>query len=136
MPNKHRKQPHGELGASPQLEWWNAGIIGSGIMKYWVNGKICVDDKIIMANILLKTNLPEFHYSILEARVQASKNVLYFHKVVEIPKCLINEIVICRVFFHQGSHQLPGYWLHSPPWQRVENSLDFAGITLNCDRFF
>jgi NAD(P)H-dependent FMN reductase len=21
----------------------------------------------------------------------------------------------------QGSHLLPGYWLHSPPWQRVEN---------------
>jgi hypothetical protein len=29
-----------------QLEWWNAGIMGSGIMQYWVNGGICVDDKI------------------------------------------------------------------------------------------
>ncbi len=47
-------------------------------MQYWVNGKICVDDKIKMANILLKTNLPVFHYSILEASVQASKNVLFF----------------------------------------------------------
>jgi len=33
-------------------------------MQYWVNGKFCVDDKIKMANILLKTNLPVFHYSI------------------------------------------------------------------------
>jgi hypothetical protein len=27
------------------LEQWNAGIMGSGIMQYWVNGKIFVDDK-------------------------------------------------------------------------------------------
>jgi len=39
--------------------------MGSGIMQCWVNGKICVDDKIKMANILLKTNLPLFHYSII-----------------------------------------------------------------------
>ena len=42
------------------LEWWNAGI-----MQSWVNGKICVGDKIKMANTLLKTNLPVFHYSII-----------------------------------------------------------------------
>jgi hypothetical protein len=29
-----------------QLEWWNAGIMGSGIMQYCVNDKIGVDDKI------------------------------------------------------------------------------------------
>jgi len=29
-----------------QLECWNNGIMGSGIMQYWVNGKICFDDKI------------------------------------------------------------------------------------------
>jgi len=51
------------------LEWWNAGIMGSGIMQYWVNGKICVDDKIKMANTLLKTNLLVFHYSIFKASV-------------------------------------------------------------------
>jgi hypothetical protein len=61
------------LGASPQLEWWNVGIMGSGIMQYWVNGKICVDDKIKMANILLKTNLPVFHYSIIPFLRQAFK---------------------------------------------------------------
>jgi hypothetical protein len=35
-----------KFGASPQLECWNNGIMGSGIMRCWVNGKICVDDKI------------------------------------------------------------------------------------------
>ena len=35
-----------ELGASPQLECWNNGIMGSGIMQFGVNGKICVEDKI------------------------------------------------------------------------------------------
>jgi hypothetical protein len=28
------------------VECWNNGTLGSGIMQYWVNGKICVDDKI------------------------------------------------------------------------------------------
>jgi len=55
--------------------------MGFGIMQYWVNGKICVDDKIKMANILLKTNLPIFHYSILEASVQASKMSYFFNKL-------------------------------------------------------
>ncbi len=40
-------------------------------MQCWVNGKICVDDKIKMANILLKTNLPVFHYSIIPLLRQA-----------------------------------------------------------------
>jgi hypothetical protein len=34
------------LGALHQLEWWNIGLMGSGIMQFWVNGKNCVDDKI------------------------------------------------------------------------------------------
>ncbi len=42
-------------------------------MLYWVNGKICVDDKIKMANILLKTNLPVFHSSIIPFLRQAFK---------------------------------------------------------------
>ena len=42
-------------------------------MLYWVNGKICVDDKIKMANILLKTNLPVFQYSIIPFLRQAFK---------------------------------------------------------------
>jgi len=52
----------------------------SGIMQYWVNGKICVDDKIKMANILLKTNLPVFHYSIIPFLRQAfmPQKIAYF----------------------------------------------------------
>jgi len=61
-------------GASPQLECWNNGIMGSGIMQCWVNGGVCVDDKIKMANILLKTNLPVFHYSIIPYSRQAFKS--------------------------------------------------------------
>jgi len=63
------------------VECWNDGIMGSGIMQCWVNGKICVDDKIKMANILLKTNLPVFHYSIIPFLRQAfefQKIVLFF----------------------------------------------------------
>ncbi len=54
-------------------------------MLYWVNGKVCVDDKIKMANILLKTNLSIFHYSIFEASVQASKSPI-FHTIAEFPR--------------------------------------------------
>jgi hypothetical protein len=62
------------------LEWWNAGIMGSGIMQYWVKDKICVDDKIKMANILLKTNLPVFYHSIIPFLRQAFKphKIFYF----------------------------------------------------------
>jgi len=28
------------------LEYWNNGIMGSGIRQYCVNGKLCADDKI------------------------------------------------------------------------------------------
>jgi hypothetical protein len=35
-----------KLGASPQLEWWNIGKMGLGILQYWVNGKIRFVDKV------------------------------------------------------------------------------------------
>ncbi len=43
-----------KLGASPQLEWWNAGILekwvlaygSERILQYWVNGKIRLEDKV------------------------------------------------------------------------------------------
>jgi len=62
--------------------------MGSGIMLYWANGKICVDDKIKMANILLKTNLPVFHYSIIPFLRQAFKpqKVLFFQTIAEFPR--------------------------------------------------
>ena len=34
-------------------------------MQCWINGKIHINDKIKMANILLKTNIPSFHHSII-----------------------------------------------------------------------
>jgi hypothetical protein len=34
-----------KLGASLQLECWNIGIMGSWIMQFWIEGKICVEDK-------------------------------------------------------------------------------------------
>jgi len=33
--------------------------------------------------------IPLFHYSIIEAKIQASKNILHFHLVVGIPRRLI-----------------------------------------------
>jgi hypothetical protein len=34
-------------------------------MQFWVNDKIRVEEKMKMDNILLKTNLPAFQYSII-----------------------------------------------------------------------
>jgi hypothetical protein len=41
------------------LEYWNIGIMGSGMMQCWINGPATggSDDKIKMANIHLKTNI-------------------------------------------------------------------------------
>jgi hypothetical protein len=49
------------------MEQWNSGIMGPGIMQCWINGHATggIDDKIKMANILLKTNIPSFHHSII-----------------------------------------------------------------------
>jgi hypothetical protein len=35
-----------KLGAAPQLECWNIGKMGLGILQYWVNGKIRLDDNV------------------------------------------------------------------------------------------
>jgi hypothetical protein len=49
------------------MEQWNSGVMGSGIMQCWINGPATggIDDKIKMAIILLKTNIPAFHHSII-----------------------------------------------------------------------
>ena len=46
--------------------------MGSGIMQCWINGPATggIDDKIKMVNILLKTNIPSFHPSIIPIRVE------------------------------------------------------------------
>jgi len=61
------------------MECWNNGIMGSWIMQYWVNGKMCVDDKIKNGKYPFKnqpSSIPLFH---IRDSVQASKNALYFH---------------------------------------------------------
>jgi len=49
------------------MEQWNSGILGSGMMQCWINGPATggIEDKIKMVNILLKTNIPSFQYSII-----------------------------------------------------------------------
>ena len=42
-------------------------------MQCWINGKIHIDDKIKMVNILLKTNIPSFHHSIIPFPGQIQK---------------------------------------------------------------
>jgi hypothetical protein len=51
--------------------------MGSGIMKCWNNGPATggIDDKIMMVNILLKTNIPSFRHSIFGANSEAPKNL-------------------------------------------------------------
>ncbi len=49
-------------------------------MQCWINGPATggIDDKIKMANILLKTNIPSFHHSIIPfpgANSEAPKNL-------------------------------------------------------------
>jgi hypothetical protein len=48
------------------MECWNIGIMGFEIMQYWVNGKICVEDKIKNGDHPFKnqpSSIPLFHYS-------------------------------------------------------------------------
>jgi len=49
------------------MEQWNSGIMGFGMMQSWMNGPATggSDDNIKMVNILLKTNVPSFHPSII-----------------------------------------------------------------------
>jgi len=49
------------------MEQWNRGIMGFGMMQCWINGPATggIDDKIKMVNIILKTNIPSFHPSII-----------------------------------------------------------------------
>jgi hypothetical protein len=51
-------------------------------MQCWINGPATggIDDKIKMAIILLKTNIPAFHYSIIpfSGKIQKSQNTSIF----------------------------------------------------------
>ncbi|MGD9046258.1 MAG: hypothetical protein PVG06_21295 [Desulfobacterales bacterium] len=79
------------------MEYWKNGswspalrTTGSeGILQYWVNNKNQFDDKVLNGFYPLKThysNVPLFHYSMIEAKTHALKNTPYFQLVVEIQK--------------------------------------------------
>jgi hypothetical protein len=57
------------------MEQWNSGVMGSGIMQCWISGPATgvIEGKIIMAIILLKTNIPAFHHSIIPFSGQTRK---------------------------------------------------------------
>jgi hypothetical protein len=64
------------------MEYWKSGILGSGIMQCWINGPATdgIDDKIKMAYILLKTNIPAFQHSIIpfSGQIRKSKDLYIF----------------------------------------------------------
>jgi len=64
------------------MEQWNSGVMGSGIMQFWINGPATggIDDKIKMAVILLKTNIPAFHHSIVpfSGKIRKPQNISIF----------------------------------------------------------
>jgi hypothetical protein len=64
------------------MEYWNSGIMGSGIMQCWIDGPATdgIDDKNKMAHILLKTNIPTLHYSIIpfSGQIRKPKKSLYY----------------------------------------------------------
>ena len=77
------------LGATPQLECWNTGI-----MEYWVLGKwdsvimrkliLAWKSKMFIKNLPLKTNIPLLHHSIIPCvrqNHQASVNICNFSKL-------------------------------------------------------
>jgi hypothetical protein len=59
------------------VECWNIGILGLGILSYWLNGNIRLDLNVRTDKILQKPIIPPFHYSIVPrpgAGMHASKN--------------------------------------------------------------
>ena len=71
----------------------------SRIMKYWDNGKICVEDKIKTGEYPFKTNLPTFHYSIIQClrqKFKPQKNIVYFHLFVKIPSNFSISFGVCN----------------------------------------
>jgi hypothetical protein len=66
------------------LECWNSGIMVSGILQCWINGKISINDKIKMANILLNINIPSFHLSIIPfpGKIRESLKTSILSKVI------------------------------------------------------
>jgi hypothetical protein len=61
------------------MEYWNSGIMGSGVMQYWINGPATngIDDEIKIAFILLIRGGPAFHHSIIpfSGQIRKPKNI-------------------------------------------------------------
>jgi len=72
------------------MEQWNSGIMGSGIMQCWINGPATggIEGKIIMAIILLKTNIPAFSPRRRLYEPEATIPLFHFQKNSEAPKNL------------------------------------------------
>ncbi len=73
-----------KLGASPQLECWNAGILEKWVLEY------CNVGLMVEFVLPIKLNrqhpfknhysiIPLCHYSMIEAKTQTSNITLYFH---------------------------------------------------------
>jgi hypothetical protein len=71
----HNWPPARRVAPTPRRECWQNGIVGSGLMQCWINDPFLggIDDKIKMAVILLKTNIPVFHHSIIPFSGQIRK---------------------------------------------------------------
>jgi hypothetical protein len=54
-------------GCAPirMMEYWKIGKMGRGILKYWVNGKLRLDAKVLNGLYPLKPIIPSFRYSII-----------------------------------------------------------------------
>jgi hypothetical protein len=72
------------------MEQWNGGVMGSGIMQCWINGPATggIDDKIKMAIILLKTNIPTFSPRRRLYEPEANIPLFHFRGRFESPKNL------------------------------------------------
>jgi hypothetical protein len=60
------------------VECWNNGIMGSGIMQYWVNGKIFVEDKIKNSKYPFKNQLSNFPIFHIQCKRSSLKKCLIF----------------------------------------------------------
>jgi hypothetical protein len=60
------------LGPIGILECWNNGIMGPGKMGYGVNGKFVLTIQLKWILFFLKTSIPQFQFSTIEAKTQTS----------------------------------------------------------------
>ena len=71
------------------MEYWKDEVTRMGYRIVGLMVLIVLTTKLEMDNILRKnhySNIPLFHYSMIEAEAQTSYNTQYFHQAVEIPR--------------------------------------------------